>query len=175
MVPLAADGPDAIDDSLADSLPFMIPDEGEHGLQLLCSIADLDPRTHESPDRHLIYHGPSNQRRWGLLRVESARIANRVFDPQFLIAPNPLRSAEPALCKRANGRKDDLLQLAKARLGNALDRAVMVGVDPLGIDLRTTFGVGRIAFAHTSMTAPEAQDALDLLLTSPHNTQEPRS
>lgn len=164
VVPLAADGPDAIDESMADSLPFLIPDEGEGGLQLLCSVADLDPRTHESPDRHLIYHGPSHQRRWALLRVESARIANRVFDPQLLIAPNPLRSAEPGLCKLANGRKEHLLALARDRIGRSLDRAVMVGIDPLGLDVRTNFGIGRIEFTAPMTTPAAAHEAVETLL-----------
>lgn len=164
VIPLSADGPDAIPDEDADSLVIMIPDEGDESLQLQCSVVDIDPRTHEAPDRHLIYHGPSHQRRWGLLRVQAARVANKVFDALLIVAANPLRTAEPSLCKWANSRKEALAQLAKSRLTGGGDLSVMVGIDPMGIDLRTRFGPQRIDFETPAMDISQAQSRLHELL-----------
>jgi len=41
---------------------------------------------------------------------------------------------------------------------------VMVGVDPLGIDVRTRFGPGRAWFAHPAMDAAAAEAAIEFLL-----------
>ncbi len=176
VIPLAADGPDALTDEETESLVFLIPDEADGSLQLLCSVADLDPRTHEAADRHLIYHGPSHERRWALLRVESAKIGPRIFDPQLFIAPNPLRSAEPALCKWANARKDALRTLATARIGAGADLSLMVGIDPLGIDVRTRFGPARIEFDEPAMDRAAAEARMQALLNEPgaaHTTGTP--
>lgn len=167
VVPLAADGPDAIDPEQAEALVMMIPDEGDGCLQLQAAVIDLDPHRHEAPDRHLIYHGPSNQRRWGLLEVSAARVQNRVFDAQLIIAPNPLRSVEPALCKWANSHTQELLALAQARLTPRTDLSVMVGIDPMGIDIRTRFGPQRIEFGVVASDPTAARTALSGLIGVP--------
>ncbi|HRJ50551.1 MAG: hypothetical protein KF787_04550 [Phycisphaeraceae bacterium] len=164
VVPLAADGAEAPTDEEASSLVLMIPDEDEASLQLLCSAADLDARTHESPDRHMIYHGPSRERRWALLRVEAARMENKVFDPLLIVAPNPLRVAEARLCKRFNAMAESVKDLARRVIFKGTDVGVMVGVDPLGIDVRTRFGPGRAWFAHPAMDAAAAEAAIEFLL-----------
>ncbi|MCK6476530.1 MAG: DUF2470 domain-containing protein [Phycisphaerales bacterium] len=173
VVPLAADGPEAPSDDEAQSLVLCIPDDGDGSLQMLCSAADIDPHTHEAADRHLIYHGPARQRRWVLLRVESARVNNKVFDPALVIAPNPLRRAEPALCKRANARKDHLAALSRARGGPSEDRPVMVGIDPAGMDVRTRFGILRIDFDRHATNQADAEQILDALLDHPQPPTTP--
>ncbi len=168
VMPVPADGPDAPSNDELDALVVFIPDEGEGSLQLLCEASDIDPNTHEAPDRHLIYHGPARERRWLRLAIQSARRENQVFEAALVTAPNPLRSAEPALCKKANARPDDLLAACRKRLRPGLDRAVMVGIDPLGVDIRARFGPERVDFQHPATTQQLAEQALiELLSPSP--------
>ncbi|MCC6429049.1 MAG: hypothetical protein IT435_19800 [Phycisphaerales bacterium] len=168
VIPVPADGPDAPADEDLESMTLLIPDEGVEAIQMLCRAREVNPYTHEAPDRHLIYHGPAHARRWLLLEPESIRKQNQVFEPALLIAPNPLRSAEPGICKRTNALRDPhtLLPVSRERFGQNNDQAVMVGIDPLGIDIRTRYGPRRIGFEVASMTPALAEQALAAILGS---------
>src|SRR5438105_1442507 len=78
-------------------LPEEDPEDGEE-LQLMLSIEELDA-AHEATDRWRAYHGEPRLSRWAGCTIEGARFRGRVVEHEAMNAGNPLRSAEPRLCK----------------------------------------------------------------------------
>lgn len=143
---------------------LMAPEESDEALQLLVAVAELEPHREEARDRWQAYHGPPRVNRWAELTVESAKLGGEVFDGEPFVAPNPLRAAEAALCKRLNADRSALAEACRRAVGMAPAEPVAVGVDPYGFDVRARFGVLRVEFSGPAADAEAAAASIDRVL-----------
>lgn len=128
----------------AESVVLMVPDERDDALQLLLRVEPLeDWRGAEVCDRHLAYHGRCAAQAWAWASAECVKNGGVVLEPGALGLINPLAGVEPALCKRLNRDRAALMALLERLTRQAIDEPVVVGVDPLGLDVRGAFGVAR--------------------------------
>jgi hypothetical protein len=94
---------------------------------------------------------------WAFLDIDAARYEDAVIDGEGLVRANPLAEDEPGLCRDMNtGRADDLRRLCRHYANINIEAPVMVGIDPLGIDVRGMFDVIRVPAAEPMNTAADA-------------------
>lgn len=153
--------PDAL---AADSVTLHAPDDGSDSVQVLAAATPIDPTLHEAADRYLAYFARAPFPRWAMLEIESLRLGSIVLDASEVRLPNPLRRAEPGLCKLLNADPARLARLCELETGTAPAAPLCVGVDFYGIDIRARFGIVRLDFP-AMVTTPDAARALidDLL------------
>ncbi len=159
--PVLAVQPDLVD---CDSLTLHVPDDDDLALQMMGSPVALDPAVDARCDRFLICLGTPkgrHQRSWIILAVDQVRFMGDVIDASEVAQPNPFASDQAAACRRVNG---DLAALRRACLaaGAAVESPALVGIDPLGADVRAPFGIVRIEWARQPVT--DLETAIDLLL-----------
>ncbi|MHC4991692.1 MAG: DUF2470 domain-containing protein, partial [Planctomycetota bacterium] len=96
-------------------------------------------------DRWRIYHGEPQEAHWAWLDPDAARYEAWVVDGAGLRRKNPLAADEPRLCRQINqGPREDLGRVCK-HFGEAdAKEPLVVGVDPLGFDVRRRFDVARV-------------------------------
>jgi hypothetical protein len=140
------------------------PEESDQALQLLLLPRPTDPDTDEACDRWKAYHGTPAYPRWASCGIESARLGDDVVEGEALMVPNPLRAAEPALCKRLNADRARLTRLCHRATGVEIPGPLAVGVDPDGVDVKARFGIVRVLFGAPAPTGEAAGAAIDALL-----------
>ncbi len=130
----------------ADVLTLHVPDDSPLSLQILGTPRPLDPDADARCDRFLIYLGQPrgrNLRSWIMLAIEGVRFEGEIIEAGEVMQPNPFIAAEPAACRRANAHQDKLREACR-RAGADVPAPLLVGIDPLGADIRATFGIVRI-------------------------------
>lgn len=148
----------------AGEVVLHLPEETlDSTMQLLLAVEEFDTDD-ETRDRWSAAHGETELPRWARARIDSVRYRDEVIDGHVLMKPNPLRTAESRLCKRANSNESGLI-MACARVAD-LEPAdpVCVGVDPWGMDVRALFGVVRIEFPEPVVDEATAERAVDRAL-----------
>ena len=142
---------------------LFVPEYAEGAMELQLTLEQFDERGPEgaAADRWRIYHGEPDDVRWAFMVIDAARYGEMVIDGQALMRPNPLAKVEGQICRTINqNHLDDLRQLC-ARFGSMeVEQPVMVGIDPLGIDVRARFDMVRVPSIRP-MTS--AEDALRVL------------
>lgn len=124
---------------------LLVPDEAEGALQLMVRPIELEPRVDPDCDRWLIHHVKARSAaRWARLEILAARRFEHVLDPEQIRAANPFAQAEPRALKALNARANLAGDLAAQVTGTRPTQARFVGVDPWGVDVRTTLGVLRV-------------------------------
>ena len=73
-------------------------------------------------------------------------------------ASNALAADEPRLCKKYNTDHELLGQAARTMDPRSKGEGVLVGVDPMGFDIRTRFDIVRVPFGER-LTDAEIADA----------------
>jgi len=146
-------------------------------MELMVSLQEFSEREGEHAhlaDRWRIYHGEPEDVRWALATIDAARFNGLFIDGEAFALDNPLAAAEPALCKEMNASHvDRLRELCQTRgraclrrstgtadPGISVERPVMVGIDPLGIDVRAAFDIVRVRFPRRAGTIAEARQML---------------
>ncbi|CAN5869340.1 hypothetical protein BH11PLA1_BH11PLA1_15190 [soil metagenome] len=114
-------------------------------------------------DRWAAYHGKPSRTTWVRATVESAKLESVVVGSEELGLISALGPGGIALRRSLNADRTALAALLKARLGLEADAPVVVGVDEWGIDVRTGFGVVRLAFDQP-MDDDDAEERLRALL-----------
>ncbi|MGD9688694.1 MAG: hypothetical protein AB7K52_02965 [Phycisphaerales bacterium] len=157
----------APDPRLLDELTLFIPDEGDDAAQVHASISWIDdPAFHAMGDRWMAYHGVRPPGRLARLIPRGFRFRGRVYDVEQVDLRNVLASDEPRLVRTANADRARLARAAaRAAAGDIVD-PLCVGVDALGIDVRTRLGVQRVEFPREAPTTDRALLALEELLTA---------
>lgn len=128
---------------------LMIPDETAPTLELLLS---LEPFDEDGPhgalaDRWRIYHGEEEDINWALFGIDMARMSGMIIDGDALLRCNLLQEDEPALCRAMNELGTNVIRkLCSKKLGVEAEEPLVVGVDPMGVDIRARFEVLRIPF-----------------------------
>lgn len=150
---------------------LFLPDETGCVLQVLLLVDELrNPSAHEAPDRWTAYHAaavgaPSAAGVWTMATVEAGKTETVVFPGEELHAANPLRGCEHGLIRHLNGQRRAAVGAAcKRRLGVDVLEPMVVGLDPLGIDVRARFGVLRLEFERWAHSEEEAQRELASVL-----------
>lgn len=165
----------------ASQLVLFVPEETDEALSLLLSVEEIEES--HATDRWLAFHlgqtaasdsadqQPDTGRetpehtRWAAFWIDSAKHGPWVFDGDAFMTPNPAASQEPAICKRLNGRRDDLATLCIKRTGaDMAGEPVCVGVDPRGLYVRLAHGVVRIDFPPPPPGAPAEVETLETLV-----------
>lgn len=136
---------------------LMIPDEHAPVLELLLSMAPFEESGPDGrwADRWRIYHGEEEDINWAFFDIDMGRMSGIVIDGDALLRANPLAEEEPALCRTINELGQDALQrICRSRIEQDVERPLVVGIDPDGMDVRATFDVLRIPFS-ISIDSPE--------------------
>ena len=96
-------------------------------------------------DRWQVYHGISPDVQWAVVEIDAARFHETFIDGENLQRENLLFEIESVLCKELNENHVEDVQVICKKLTNVeVQDPVVVGVDPLGIDIRASFGIIRV-------------------------------
>lgn len=151
----------------SESVSLLVPEESDDSLQLLATPHEIDPRSHPAADKFHAYHGRPAEIRFAALELIAARFHGEILDGESLQVPNPLAADEPRLCRELNADRDALAALCRRRTGRDSPAPVAVGVDPMGFDVRLSFGVLRVEFGSVASDAAGAASRIAALLGSP--------
>ncbi len=156
---------------LSTDCAIYLPEEPKDGddevIQLMVTLERLDERGPEGglADRWRIYHGEPEDVRWATMSIDFCKFGGYAFDGAALMQGNPLAPDEPTLCRAFNpAREDDLRRVALAAAEIELEAPRLVGVDPLGFDVRGRFKIARIPAPTPFPDADAAIAAFDRLV-----------
>ncbi len=139
---------------------LFVPGNAHGAMELGVTLGSLDP---DGPggavtDRWRIYHGDPQSVQWAVLDIDAARYDRWVVDGEALRRPNPLADEEAAFCRQINEQDPDALRrVCHHAAGIDVERPLLVGVDPLGFDIRRRFDIARIPVP-TPMNSPTEVD-----------------
>lgn len=126
---------------------LFVPEYADDAMELMVTLSALDERGPDGAltDRWRIYHGEPEDVRWAFMHIDAAKFRSLVIDGDALTTANTLAADEPRICKRMNAQHVSDLRRMCAHFANfTLEKPVMVGIDPLGLDVRAAFDVVRI-------------------------------
>jgi len=126
---------------------IFLPAEDDAAMQLQVTLEEIqDSGEHAALcDRWRIYHGEPEDVRWARISIDAAKFDGRMFDGLALMEPNALAEAEPRICRKVNSEMRGLLKQACLRVAEVeIEDPRLVGVDPLGFDVRGRFDVVRL-------------------------------
>lgn len=156
---------------LSTDCAIYLPEEPRDGDDSVIQLMVTLDRFEESgpagglADRWRIYHGDPEDVRWATMAIDFCKFAGFAFDGAALMQANPLAGDEPAICRSFNpAREDDLRRVAMRIAEVELEAPRLVGVDPLGFDVRGRFRIARIPAPQPLRGAEDAIAAFDALL-----------
>lgn len=141
-----------------------VPDDGFDEMMLLIEARPFEPRFDEVKDRHQAYHGGAGSVDWYTARVDSVKWKGGVIEGPELLGPNPLRGEEAALVRTLNADRGRLIEATRLLTGVAPEEGLCVGVDPLGMDVRTRVGVIRVEWPREIESPEQAYKVVGALL-----------
>jgi len=148
----------------ASSFTLYLPEDHPHAVQLAVEPRAVDPANHGASDRWMAYFNRPRSSGFAILQIESYKRLDVVFDGPDVRFDHPFRSQESALCRQCNANPDAVLRACALKLHAMPDAAMVVGVDPFGLDVRVRFGVIRLDFPGVVMESADAQVAIRELL-----------
>ena len=95
-------------------------------------------------DRWQAYHGEPPDTQWAIVTIDAARFHEQFIEGDALCRENPFASHEVEICKELNNQQDLVRSICVSKTNVEIPAPFVVGVDPLGIDVRATFGIVRI-------------------------------
>lgn len=95
-------------------------------------------------DRWQVYHGDPPDTQWAFVDIDAARFHDMFIDGETLRRDNALSAVEHTLCKTLNEHQDVVRKMCASKTNVEVTIPFVVGVDPLGIDIRTPFGIVRV-------------------------------
>ena len=140
----------------AEDCAIALPDEHAPAIELAVTLEEFEAigGAEANSDRWRIYHGEPPHSRWAMIEFDVIRFQDTILDGPSLKRPNPLASMEPRLCGLLNREhRDDVRNLMQHELNLEPDDPRVVGIDPLGLDIRNRFSVVRISL-DTPITDP---------------------
>lgn len=141
-----------------------VPNDGFDEMALLVSAESIETPFDEAKDRHLAYHGRAEGLYWNRCEVDSAKWGGRLYEGASILGSNPLHQIEPALCRRLNTDKEALAEVSELLTRVRPESPLCVGVDHLGMDVRTRVGVMRVEWPTEIKSPDQAEGILDALL-----------
>ena len=137
---------------------LFVPENAHGAMEILVTLVPLDPDGPQGAlaDRWRIYHGDPHEAGWASAEIDTARFEGMVIDGVELVRPSPLAPAESRLCRTFNqNHRGELRAFCAHFAGADVEAPLLVGIDPLGFDVRRRFDVVRVP-APAPMTSPEA-------------------
>ncbi len=141
-----------------------IPHDGFDEMAILLDAEPFEARFDEVKDRHQAYHGSVGCLAWYRARVDSAKWKGKVYEGESLLGPNPLRGEEASLVRTLNADRDRLAEVTRLLTGVRPEQALCVGVDPIGMDVRTRVGVIRVEWPREIESSEQAPGLVGALL-----------
>ena len=141
-----------------------LPEERNNAMQILVDLSEIDGSNSEPADRWRIYHGEPTDNNWVAASQLAVRFGALVADGSDIELSNPLAKDEPALCKEFNADRGRLGSLATAFDARSTGDGLLVGVDPMGIDIKTRFDIVRLPFGERVVEGQEAAKHIHNLL-----------
>ncbi len=135
-----------------------LPEERHDAMQILIALEEIDGDLSASADRWRIYHGSPGESNWVIASLQAVKFGTMVANSDELDLSNPLAGAEPGLCKKYNADRALLGKAAHAMDPRSTGEGVLVGIDPIGFDIRTRFDIVRVPFGERELE-PEKADA----------------
>ena len=141
---------------------LFVPEYQEDAMevQVTLSLLDLEGPQGGLTDRWRIYHGEPEYVHWAVLDIDAARYHDWVLDGISLVRPNPLAAEEAGLCRRLNEDRDTLRLVCQRAADTQVENPTLVGVDPLGFDVRRRFDVIRLPAPRAMTSADEVERVL---------------
>ncbi|MEO1585618.1 MAG: hypothetical protein AAFR96_13740 [Planctomycetota bacterium] len=154
----------------ADEVVVWVPEERDDALQVLVSPFEIDGQIEATADRWRIYHGEEPDAHWAAAEPIGIRLGRTVAGGDEVDLTNRLASDEPSLCKAFNEQPDALGALAHAFDRRTHGDCTLVGVDHLGLDIRSRWDVVRVPFGHGILSADAASAKIRELLDAHANS-----
>lgn len=146
--------PSGEDLTATGDLVVYVPDDGFNEMALLVTATDDVGEFDEARDRYLAYHGRARGAGWFRCKVDSAKWGGVLYEGSDLLGPNTLRLIEPGLCKEINSDRELLARVSELLTRVRPENPLCVGVDQLGMDVRTRVGVIRVEWP-AEITGPD--------------------
>jgi hypothetical protein len=149
---------------------IFLPAEDDSAMQLQVTLEEIQDKGEHAAlcDRWRIYHGEPEDVRWARISIDAAKFDGRMFDGLALMEPNALAAAEPGICRKVNADMRDVLRKACLRVAEVeIEDPRLVGVDPLGFDVRGRFDVVRLDADPEIADESDAYAALEDLAAGP--------
>jgi len=140
-----------------------IPDEANPAIELGVTLSPFEAigGAESNSDRWKIYHGTPPWGSWALAEIDMARFRGAIIDGEAFHLANPLAAIEPRVCGLLNREHHALVsKTISRRLDIEAADPRVVGIDPMGLDVRHTFDVVRIAFESPLTDPATAADAI---------------
>ena len=127
---------------------LFLPHADEESLQVLVSLEQFEESSEHGHrvDRWQIYHGEPEDVRWAFVNVDCAKHLGAVIDGQAIEQPNPLADIEATVCQQLNADQSALRKFVQMRRKLDLEKPLLVGIDPWGMDIRGPFDIVRVEF-----------------------------
>lgn len=148
-----------------EEVVLWLPEERNDAMQILVMLEEIDGDRSASADRWRIYHGSPGQSHWVSASLLAVRFGSMVADADQLDLTNALAPSEPRLCKKYNADHDLLGRAARTMDPRTSGEGVLVGVDPMGFDIRTRFDIVRVPFGERLVDAEKADAKVHNLLS----------
>jgi hypothetical protein len=130
-----------------EHITLHMPEDEPGSLMVLGHAVEIDPLRDGACDRWEVYHGKPRLARWAAMDIESVKSTDIVLDSEQVQTPSPLRAAEAAICRWVNQNHGSALrEVCRRSVKTEPESALLVGVDPYGMDVRARFGVMRVEF-----------------------------
>jgi hypothetical protein len=150
---------------------LFVPDCADDVLELMVTLTALDERSADgvATDRWRIYHGDPQDVRWAFFNIDAAKFQSMVIDGDAMMVANPLAVDAAKICKRMNAENvDDLRRLCAHFANFTLEKPVMVGIDPLGLDVRAAYDVVRVPAIEPMNTPGDVDRVLNAMMKACH-------
>ena len=147
---------------------LQLPDEEEDSMHLMVTLESFEAKGPDGAlaDRWRIYHGEPEDVRWAIMHLDAARLAGVFYDGDALLVPNILTRSEPTICRWANESLVDGLRSACMKQKKIeLNDPRLVGVDPLGFDVRGRFDVVRLDAPELIHDEAQARSMLEAVIS----------
>ncbi len=150
-------------------LPEEPDDQEKDILQLMVSLERFEEHGEHGhlADRWRAYHGDPPDVRWAVMSIDFSKFGPIAIDGEAMMVPNSLAEDESSVCRLMNqDREADLRALALRFREIKIEEPRMVGMDPLGFDIRGRFEVVRIESGREMVSGEDAIACIDERLAS---------
>jgi hypothetical protein len=123
-----------------------IPDYAEDCMEMHVTLEQFveEGEDGQYADRWQVYHGEPPDVQWAKVSIDAVRFHEMFVEGESLMHENVLANHESSLCKQVNENTQSLIDACKRHAHVEVESPMMVGVDPLGIDVRARFGIVRV-------------------------------
>ena len=145
----------------AEEIVAHVPEEAHDAVQVMFETATpIDRAVEADADRYLAAHGEPADRLLYRLRPHAAKLEGHVFDGSEIRLENPLAREIGPLLREWNRAPGRIIAACRGAVRVAPISPVIVGVDPLGADVRASLGIIRLEFDTPAASASSAGEML---------------